>query len=82
MTKTAITRNHAPSVSAALNKELAGCTDVGFIVRSHPNGVRVITTVNYAEDVMFALKRCGYGFTKMVPVNGPTIHYLITSRTR
>jgi hypothetical protein len=42
MTKTAITRNHAPSVSAALNKELAGCTDVGFIVRSHPNGVRVV----------------------------------------
>lgn len=83
MTKTtAITGNHAASVSAALNKELAGCRDVGFIVQRHPNGVRITTLPQYVEDVLIAVNRCGYGFERMVTTHGPTLNYLITSRTR
>lgn len=79
---TSISGGHASSVSAALNKELAGCRDVGFIVRRHPNGVRIITLPQYAEDVLIAVNRCGYGFERMVTTHGSALNYLITSRTR
>ena len=79
---TAIKGTYAPSVSAALNKELADKPSVGVVVSRHRLGVRVATRIEYAETVINAMTRCGYTYRRMDFPMSSAINYLITSRTR